>query len=115
MASYGPDWGRGKPGAERRRVLPIAGQKKNRPSEGVKFPAIEDDAAAPAVLRQALRKLGHDVIEAEDGREAWTIMESYLNERTGSEFSHSVGPDCIVLVVQPQLEKLKAERVIKKL
>lgn len=95
--------------------MPIAGQKKNRPSEGVKFPAIEDDAAAPAVLRQALRKLGHDVIEAEDGREAWTIMESYLNERTGSEFSHSVGPDCIVLVVQPQLEKLKAERVIKKL
>jgi CheY-like chemotaxis protein len=95
--------------------LPIAGQKKNRPSEGVKFPAIADDAAAPAVLRQALRKLGHDVIEAEDGREAWTIMESYLNERTGSEFSHSVGPDCIVLVVQPQLEKLKAERVIKKL
>lgn len=95
--------------------MPIAGQKKNRPSEGVKFPAIADDAAAPAVLRQALRKLGHDVIEAEDGREAWTIMESYLNERTGSEFSHSVGPDCIVLVVQPQLEKLKAERVINKL
>ena len=95
--------------------MPIAGQKKNRPSEGVKFPAIADDAAAPAVLRQALRKLGHDVIEAEDGREAWTIMESYLNERTGSEFSHSVGPDCIVLVVQPQPEKLKAERVIKKL
>jgi hypothetical protein len=25
-----------------------------------------------------------------------------------------VGPDCIVLVVQPQLEKLKTERVIKK-
>lgn len=42
-------------------------------------------------------------------------MESFLNERTGSEFSHSVGPDCIVLVVQPQLEKLKAEWVIKKL
>jgi hypothetical protein len=25
-----------------------------------------------------------------------------------------MGPDCIVLVVQPQLEKLKTERVIKK-
>jgi CheY-like chemotaxis protein len=95
--------------------LPIAGQKKNRPSEGVKFLAVEDDAAARAVLRQARRKLGHDAIEVTDGREAWTIMESYLNERTGSEFSRSVGPDCIVLVVQPQLEKLKAERVIKKL
>ena len=95
--------------------MPIAGQKKNRPSDGVKFPAVEDDAAARAVLRQALRKLGHDAIEVTDDREAWTITESYLNERTGSEFSHSVGPDCIVLVVQPQLEKLKAEWVIKKL
>jgi CheY-like chemotaxis protein len=99
--------------------LPIAGQKKNRPSEGVKILAVEDDAVSRAVsravLRKSRRKIGHDVIEAEDGREAWTIMESYLNERTGSEFSHSVGPDCIVLVVQPQLEKLKAERVIKKL
>jgi hypothetical protein len=25
-----------------------------------------------------------------------------------------MGPDCIVLVVQPQLEKLKTERVINK-
>lgn len=95
--------------------MPIAGPKKNRPSEGVKILAVEDDAVAPAVLRQALQKLGHDAIEVTDDREAWTITESYLNERTGSEFSHSVGPDCIVLVVQPQLEKLKAERVIKKL
>ena len=76
---------------------------------------MQPDAAARAVLRQALRKLGHDAIEVTDDREAWTITESYLNERTGSEFSHSVGPDCIVLVVQPQPEKLKAERVIKKL
>ena len=81
----------------------------------MKILAVEDDAAARAVLRQALRKLGHDAIEVTDDREAWTITESYLNERTGSEFSHSVGPDCIVLVVQPQLEKLKAEWVIKKL
>jgi hypothetical protein len=41
-------------------------------------------------------------------------MEICLNERTGSEFSRSVGPDCIVLVVQPQLEKLKTGRVINK-
>lgn len=95
--------------------MPIAGPKKNRPSEGVKILAVEDDAVAPAVLRQALQKLGHDAIEVTDGWEAWAITESFLNERTGSEFSHSVGPDCIVLVVQPQLEKLKAEWVIKKL
>lgn len=208
--------------------MPIAGPKKNRPSEGVKILAVEDDAVARAVLRKALRKLGHDVIEAKDGREAWAIMEaepvrvivsdwmmpnlngldlcrklrsrpeaeyvyfvlitansadsanrieaadagvddflskpldmdelwmrlrvaertlryatqvrqleellpicsyckkirndqncwqhaeSYINERTGSEFSHSVCPDCIALVVQPQIEKLKAERVINK-
>jgi DNA-binding response OmpR family regulator len=54
--------------------LPIAGEKKNRPSEGVKFLAVEDDAAR-TVLRQALRKLGHDVIEVTNGRKARTIME----------------------------------------
>jgi hypothetical protein len=36
-------------------------------------------------------------------------MESYINERTGSEFSHSVCPDCVVRVVQPQLDKMRAE------
>ncbi len=193
----------------------------------MKILAVEDDAVARAVLRKALRKLGHDVIEAKDGQEAWAMMEAepvrvivsdwmmpnmngldlcrklrarpeaeyvyfvlitansadsanrieaadagvddflskpldveelwmrlrvaerilryatqvrqleemlpicsyckkirddqnywqqmegYINERTGSEFSHSVCPDCIVLVMQPQIEKMKAERVIK--
>lgn len=54
--------------------MPIAGPKKNRPSEGVKILAVEDDAVAPAVLRQALQKLGHDAIEVTDGWEAWAIM-----------------------------------------
>jgi DNA-binding response OmpR family regulator len=194
----------------------------------VKILAVEDDAVARAVLRRALQKLGHEVIEAKDGREAWASMEaepvrvivsdwmmpqlsglelcrrlrarageeyvyfilitansadstnrieaadagvddflskplnveelwmrlrvaerilqfatqvrlleellpicsyckkirddqnywqqmeSYINERTGSEFSHSVCPDCVVRVVQPQLDKMRAERVIKK-
>jgi hypothetical protein len=194
----------------------------------VKILAVEDDAVARAVLRRALQKLGHEVIEAKDGREAWASMEaepvrvivsdwmmpqlsglelcrrlrarageeyvyfilitansadstnrieaadagvddflskplnveelwmrlrvaerilqfatqvrlleellpicsyckkirddqnywqqmeSYINERTGSEFSHSVCPDCVVRVVQPQLDKMRVERVIKK-
>ena len=194
----------------------------------MKILAVEDDAVARTVLRQALQKLGHEVIEAKDGREAWASMEaepvrvivsdwmmpqlsglelcrrlrarageeyvyfilitansadstnrieaadagvddflskplnveelwmrlrvaerilqfatqvrlleellpicsyckkirddqnywqqmeSYINERTGSEFSHSVCPDCVVRVVQPQLDKMRAERVIKK-
>lgn len=194
----------------------------------MKILAVEDDAVARAVLRRALQKLGHEVIEAKDGREAWASMEaepvrvivsdwmmpqlsglelcrrlrarageeyvyfilitansadstnrieaadagvddflskplnveelwmrlrvaerilqfatqvrlleellpicsyckkirddqnywqqmeSYINERTGSEFSHSVCPDCVVRVVQPQLDKMRAERVIKK-
>jgi sigma-B regulation protein RsbU (phosphoserine phosphatase) len=208
--------------------LPVAGATKSRPSSGVKILAVEDDAVARTVLRQALQKLGHEVIEAKDGREAWASMEaepvrvivsdwmmpqlsglelcrrlrarageeyvyfilitansadstnrieaadagvddflskplnveelwmrlrvaerilqfatqvrlleellpicsyckkirddqnywqrmeSYINERTGSEFSHSVCPDCVVRVVQPQLDKMRAERVIKK-
>jgi DNA-binding response OmpR family regulator len=194
----------------------------------VKILAVEDDAVARAVLRRALKKLGHEVIEAKDGQQAWALMEAepvrvivsdwmmpnlsglelcrklrarsgseyvyfilitansadsanrieaadagvddflskplnveelwmrlrvaerilrfatqvrqleellpicsyckkirddqnywqqmegYINERTGSEFSHSVCPDCMVRVVQPEIDKMRAERVIKK-
>lgn len=208
--------------------MPVAGAPKSRPSSGVKILAVEDDAVARAVLRKALQKLGHEVIEAKDGQEAWALMEAepvrvivsdwmmpklsglelcrklrarsgaeyvyfilitansadsanrieaadagvddflskplnveelwmrlrvaerilrfatqvrqleellpicsyckkirddqnywqqmegYINERTGSEFSHSVCPDCMVRVVQPEIDKMRAERVIKK-
>lgn len=194
---------------------------------GVKILTVEDDAVARAVLRRALHKLGHEVVEANDGQEAWTRleaepvrvivsdwmmpnlsglelcqklraradaeyvyfilitansadsanriaaadagvddflskplnfeelwmrlrvaerilkfstqvrqleellpicsyckkirddqnywqqMEGYINERTGSEFSHSVCPDCMTRVVQPELDKMKAERIRK--
>jgi len=187
----------------------------------MKVLAVEDDAVARAVLRQALRRLGHEVLEAGDGEEAWAILqnepvrvvvsdwvmpkldglelcqrirgqtkadytyfilltsnnatgdnqraaadagaddfltkplnfeelwnrlrvaerilryatqvkqleemlpicsyckkirddqnywqqiEGYINERTGSEFSHSVCPDCYTRVIMPELEKLK--------
>ncbi|MCF3648243.1 response regulator [Synoicihabitans lomoniglobus] len=39
----------------------------------------------------------------------WTQIESYINTRTGTDFSHSVCPDCYQSVVVPELNKLKAE------
>jgi phosphoserine phosphatase RsbU/P len=41
----------------------------------VKILAVEDDGVSRAVLRQALRRLGHDVVEAEDGEAAWAALE----------------------------------------
>jgi phosphoserine phosphatase RsbU/P len=41
----------------------------------VKILAVEDDGVARAVLRQALRRLGHDVIEAADGESAWELLQ----------------------------------------
>ena len=41
----------------------------------MKILAVEDDAVARAVLRQALRRLGHDVVEAVDGRAAWDLLQ----------------------------------------
>ena len=41
----------------------------------MKILAVEDDAVARAVLRQALRRLGHEVVEAEDGEVAWARLE----------------------------------------
>ena len=34
-------------------------------------------------------------------------MEGYINERTGSEFSHSICPDCYTRVVVPELDQLR--------
>src|ERR1700677_2819055 len=43
-----------------------------------------------------------------DDSNYWQQIESYLNERTGTEISHSVCPDCYKRLVLPELEKLKA-------
>ena len=42
----------------------------------MKILAVEDDAVARAVLRQALRRLGHDALEARDGDAAWEILQA---------------------------------------
>jgi DNA-binding response OmpR family regulator len=42
-----------------------------------------------------------------DDRNYWQQIEGYINERTGSEFSHSICPDCYTRVVIPELEKLR--------
>lgn len=41
-----------------------------------------------------------------DDRNYWQRIEQYFNERTGAEFSHSICPDCMRTVIQPQLESL---------
>lgn len=43
-----------------------------------------------------------------DDRNYWQQIEGYISERTGSDFSHSVCPDCYTRVVLPELEKLRA-------
>lgn len=42
-----------------------------------------------------------------DDQNYWQQMEAYINERTGSEFSHSICPDCYARIVIPELEKLR--------
>lgn len=43
-----------------------------------------------------------------DDQNYWQQIEGYISERTGSDFSHSVCPDCYSRVVLPELEKLRA-------
>ncbi len=40
----------------------------------------------------------------------WKQIESYINEHTGSEFSHSICPDCYQTKIVPELEELKKEK-----
>lgn len=44
-----------------------------------------------------------------DDSNYWQQIESYINTRTGTDFSHSVCPDCYKQVVAPQLEALRKE------
>ena len=41
----------------------------------MKILAVEDDAVARSVLRQALRRLGHESVEAADGEAAWELLQ----------------------------------------
>lgn len=42
-----------------------------------------------------------------DDKNYWQQTEGYINERTGSEFSHSIYPDCYDRVIVPELAELK--------
>jgi len=42
-----------------------------------------------------------------DDQNYWQQIEGYINARTGSEFSHSVCPDCYTRLIVPELEELK--------
>ncbi len=42
-----------------------------------------------------------------DDQNYWQQIEGYINERTGSDFSHSVCPDCYTRVIVPELHKGK--------
>ncbi len=41
-----------------------------------------------------------------DDQNYWQQIEGYINARTGTDFSHSVCPDCYKDVVLPEIEKL---------
>jgi len=42
-----------------------------------------------------------------DDKNYWQQIEIYINERTGTEFSHSICPDCYQRIVIPEIAKLK--------
>jgi CheY-like chemotaxis protein len=44
-----------------------------------------------------------------DDQNYWQQVESYLNQHTGADISHSVCPECYQRVVLPELEKLKEQ------
>lgn len=45
-----------------------------------------------------------------DDHNYWQQIEAYINQRTGSEFSHSICPDCYARIILPELERLKADQ-----
>lgn len=47
----------------------------------MKILAVEDDAVARAMLRQALGRLGHEIVAAPDGDTAWAILQQSADVR----------------------------------
>jgi sigma-B regulation protein RsbU (phosphoserine phosphatase) len=43
-----------------------------------------------------------------DDQNYWRQLEGYISERTGSDFSHSVCPDCYTSQVMPEIQKMKS-------
>lgn len=48
-----------------------------------------------------------------DDKNYWQQIEGYINERTGSEFSHSICPECYTRVMVPELERLKQAQIAR--
>jgi DNA-binding response OmpR family regulator len=44
-----------------------------------------------------------------DDQNYWKQLEQYINERTGSKFSHGICPDCMDTKLRPELRKLGIE------
>lgn len=42
-----------------------------------------------------------------DDHNYWQQIEAYINQRTGSEFSHSICPDCYTRIIVPELDRLR--------
>jgi sigma-B regulation protein RsbU (phosphoserine phosphatase) len=42
-----------------------------------------------------------------DDKNYWQQIEGYINQRTGTDFSHSVCPDCYQSVVLPEIKKMR--------
>ena len=45
-----------------------------------------------------------------DDQNYWQQIESYIHNHTGSDFSHSICPECYDTVVRPQIDALKKAR-----
>ena len=69
----------------------------------MKILAVEDDAVSRAVLRQALRKLGHECVEAADGEEGWAKIQQEPFRIVVSDWVMPKADGLELLVTAPRL------------
>lgn len=70
-------------------------------TRGMKILIVEDDPAARFLVRSILKKLGHEAVEAANGREAWTA------------FQREPAPLVIADWLMPELDGLELCRLIR--
>lgn len=70
-----------------------------------------EDALARVKLLHGLLPICSYCKKVRDDRNYWQQVESYIEEHSEAQFTHGICPDCREKYVQPELERLRQQRL----
>jgi CheY-like chemotaxis protein len=74
-----------------------------------------EDALSSVKQLQGLLPICSYCKKIRDDQNYWEQVDSYITKHSGAQFSHGICPDCYAQHITPDMEKLKSQRLEKKL